>query len=67
MSSVGLMVALAAAFSAEAAPVGHAVVWGDTASPVVKLFPDSLAAPRWIRACGDRSLAYRSHGRERRS
>lgn len=61
MSSIGLASVLVAAWSAGAAPMGHVVAWGDSSSPVMKQFPDSLAAPRWIHACGDRSMAYKAN------
>ena len=35
------------------------VAWGDTTSPLLRNFPDSLSPPRWVQACGNRSLAYR--------
>lgn len=61
MSSIGLAFALLASMPATPGSEGHVVAWGDTTSPLIRQFPDSLAAPRWVRACGNRSLAYRSN------
>lgn len=63
MTSLGLFAAVAATLSAESPVVSHVVAWGDTTSPLIRNFPDSLSAPRWIRACGERSVAYRYSGK----
>lgn len=63
MISLGLFAAVAASLSAESPVVSHVVPWGDTTSALIRNFPDSLSAPRWIRACGERSVAYRYSGK----
>lgn len=60
MTSIGLAFAFLAAVSGDTASTGHVVAWGDTGSVLIRQFPDSLGASRWIRACGSRSVAYRS-------
>lgn len=65
MSGLGLFAAVVSSLSVADAPSGHVVPWGDSTSPVIRDFPDSLAGTRWIRACGDRSVAYRAHGKLR--
>lgn len=60
MNCFGLALSLLYTLSADGAVVSHVVAWGDTASPLIRQFPDSLSAPLWVRACGSRSLAFRS-------